>query len=116
MAKFDASEEEKKRLAKESLVDEDGFTKVVSGTTRSADGVTIRSAARPGLKTGAFAEPIAASQSLSASAAVTPKKNKNKERPDFYKFQLREQKRQEIIDHRKRQAEDVEKVDRLKRR
>lgn len=114
MAKHDEREEEKKRLARETMVDEDGFTKVISGLTKTSEGFAIRSASRPSLKTGAFAEPIAGK----TEPAVAPgaKKKKNKEMPDFYRFQMREQKRQEIIDHRKRQAEDVEKVYRLKKK
>jgi ribosomal RNA-processing protein 7 len=114
MAQHDKREEEKKRLARESMVDEDGFTKVISGLTKTSEGFSIRSASRPGLKTGAFAEPIAGKSDLNPAPGV--KKKKNKEMPDFYRFQMREQKRQEIIDHRKRQVEDVEKVYRLKKK
>lgn len=114
MAKYDAEEEEKKRLARESaVVDEDGFTKVVSGITRSTDDrgehFAIRATRGPSLKTGAFAEGP-------ATAVVGKKKKKNKELPDFYRFQMREQKRQEISDHRKRKVEDQEKVYRLKKK
>lgn len=58
MATYDQKEEEKRRLAQEMAVDDDGFTKVVSGITRTSDGLTIRSAARPSAKMGAFAEPV----------------------------------------------------------
>merc|ERR1712072_719748 len=89
MAKYDREEEEKKRLARESaLVDEDGFQKVVSGLTRTADGFSIRAAKRPGLKTGAFAEPVGAS-ALQDLETVGKKKKKSKEMPDFYRFQMR---------------------------
>merc|ERR1712187_141281 len=64
MENYDA-QEEKKRLARESAVDDDGFTKVVSGITRTADGFSIRAARRPDLKTGAFAEPIKGVQASS---------------------------------------------------
>lgn len=117
MANYDQQEEEKKRLARESaVVDEDGFTKVVSGITRLVDddgkGYAIHSHKQPGLNTGAFAEPVAGVD-LNATAS---KKKKSKEMPDFYRFQMREQKRQEIVDHRKRKAEDEEKVYRLKKK
>lgn len=37
-------------------MDEDGFTKVVSGITRTPDGLTMRGAPRPAVRLGAFAE------------------------------------------------------------
>merc|ERR1711976_522289 len=93
MAKYDAREEEKRRLARESAVDDDGFTKVVSGITRTADGLSIRAAKRPDLKTGAFAEPIKAVQASSpdlvgpgADGDGGRKKKKAREQPDFYRF------------------------------
>jgi len=114
MADFDKKEEEKKLLARESaLVDEDGFQKVVSGLTRTTDGFSIRAAKRPSLKTGAFSESTIAAQEANASGK---RKKRSKEMPDFYRFQEREQKRQEIVDHRKRMAEDMDKVYRLKKR
>ncbi|CAJ1451952.1 unnamed protein product [Effrenium voratum] len=109
MANYDEKQEEKKRLARESQVDEDGFTKVVSGITRTADGLTIRGAKREAPKTGAFAEAI------QAKAKVPAKKKKTKEMPDFYRFQLREKRREEIIDHRKRKAKDLETVKQMKK-
>merc|ERR1712039_644590 len=105
MANYDQREEQKRQAARESAIDEDGFTKVVSGITRTEDGVTIRSAARPAPKTGAFAEPIRGSGDM----VDVEKKVKNKEMPDFYRFQMREKKREEIVDHRKRKAADMEK-------
>merc|ERR1711865_715277 len=108
--------EEKKRLARESaVVDEDGFTKVVSGTTRTKDGFAIKAAKRPALKTGAFAEPVGGMRGDPEKEGKKKKKNKNKELPDFYRFQQRESKRQEIVDHRKRKVEDEETVYRLKK-
>merc|ERR1712187_198455 len=104
MVAYDTAEDEKKRAAKENLVDDDGFTKVVSGITRTDDGLAIRAAKRPALKTGAFAEPIHGVQ----DPVVTDleEKKKRREQLDFYKFQLREKKREELIDHRKRKVED----------
>lgn len=114
MAKYDQDEDEKKKLARQSaVVDDDGFTKVVSGTTRTADGFAIRAAKRPSLKTGAFAEPLAGTVEQKFGKK---KKKKNKEFVDFYRFQQRENKRQEIVDHRKRKSEDEEKVYRLKKK
>lgn len=117
MANHDKDEAEKKRLARASaVVDDDGFTKVVSGTTRvkndgtfDGEGFAIRSASRPSLKTGAFAE-------HDVEHISTKKRKKTKEMPDFYRFQQRENKRQEIVDHRKRMAQDVETVYRLKKK
>uniref|UniRef100_A0A7S2P3X6 RRM domain-containing protein n=1 Tax=Zooxanthella nutricula TaxID=1333877 RepID=A0A7S2P3X6_9DINO len=117
MASYDAREDDKRRLARESaLVDEDGFQKVVSGITRSAEGFSIRSAKRPSLKAGAFSEPIAAAQGVASGTADKRKRKKKEiERPDFYKFQQREKRRDEIMDHRRRKAEDEEKVLRMRK-
>lgn len=120
MASHDAREEEKKRLARETQVDDDGFTKVVSGITRTTDGngdpMAIRAAKRPALKTGAFAEPLAGNQQEAALPAGERKKMKKpREQLDFYRFQLREKKRAEVNDHRKRKVEDFEKVERMKK-
>lgn len=120
LANFDREEAEKKRLARQSaVVDDDGFTKVVSGTSRTADGFAIRAAARPALKTGAFSEPltiIGEQGKQSERLGRNSKKKKNKEMPDFYRFQMREQRHREIVDHRKRKVEDEEKVYRLKKK
>jgi len=112
MAGYDARQEEQKRLAREAaVVDDDGFQKVVSGITRTADGVAIRSAKRPSLKTGAFSEPINNFQDLAVTKTDRrTRKKREQERPDFYKFQQREKRREDIIDHRKRVAQDEEKV------
>merc|ERR1712050_167203 len=109
------AQEEKRRSARESLVDEDGFTKVVSGITRTEDGLAIRAAKRPDLKTGAFAEPIKGVQDPSVTESGK-KKKKRREQLDFYRFQLREKRRDEIVDHRKRKTEDVEKVEYMKKK
>jgi len=117
MANYDEREDEKRRAARESAVDDDGFTKVVSGITRTDDGLTIRAARRPDLKTGAFAEPIKSVHATSTDLGVGPKKKKkSRQQPDFYRFQLREKKREEILDHRKRKAEDTEKVEYMKKK
>jgi hypothetical protein len=118
MAIYDKNEEAKKKLARESaVVDEDGFTKVVSGITKSSDeaGETfaIRSAARPAMRTGAFGEAVGIAAQADRS---DKKKKKSKEFLDFYRFQQRENKRQEIVDYRKRKMEDEETVYRLKKK
>ena len=59
-------------------VDEDGFTKVISGITRTPDGLTIRGAPRPKMKTGAFAEALT-SGSTSGAMMGGKKKKKNKD-------------------------------------
>lgn len=116
MANYDEREEEKRRLAREAAaVDDDGFVKVVSGTTRTPDGVTMRAAKRPGVKTGAFSEPIKGAPAATIDDEGLRKK-RSKEMPDFYKFQLREKRRQEIIDHRKRTAKDMETVERMRKK
>lgn len=110
MANYDEKQEEKKRLARETQVDDDGFTKVISGITRTPDGLTIRGAARPRSNTGVFGEAIKA-----APVQAGGKKKKNKEMPDFYRFQIREKRREEIIDHRKRNAKDLDTVKQMKK-
>ena len=112
MAQYDERQEEKKRLAKETQVDDDGFTKVVSGITRTPDGLTIRGARRPSLKTGAFGE---STENTVVPAGKKMKSKKSKEMPDFYRFQLREKRRDELIDHRKRNRKDMETVKQMKK-
>eukprot|EP00931_Biecheleriopsis_adriatica_P061626 TRINITY_DN37063_c0_g1_i1.p1 TRINITY_DN37063_c0_g1~~TRINITY_DN37063_c0_g1_i1.p1 ORF type:complete len:313 (+),score=95.76 TRINITY_DN37063_c0_g1_i1:41-940(+) len=109
MANYDEHQQEKRRQAKETQVDEDGFTKVVSGITRTADGLVMRGARRQRLKTGAFADSVGGSPA-DEDVSAGKKKHKSKEMPDFYRFQQREKRRDEIMDHRKRHAEDVETV------
>lgn len=124
MAAYDEREDEKRRIARETAVDDDGFTKVVSGLTRTADGMTIRAAKRPDLKTGAFSEPIKSvvattgpgGENIGTPGEGPRKKKKQREQPDFYKFQVRQQKFEEIVDHRKRKAEDTEKVEYMKKK
>lgn len=116
MAAYDARCAESAKKAREEAVDDDGFTKVVSGITRTEDGTTIRAAKRPGLSVGAFSEPVAGgAQEADAAQSKSKKKGKNSVKLDFYRFQQRERKRDEVIDHRKRKAEDVEKVDRMRK-
>eukprot|EP00933_Yihiella_yeosuensis_P041990 TRINITY_DN36429_c0_g1_i1.p1 TRINITY_DN36429_c0_g1~~TRINITY_DN36429_c0_g1_i1.p1 ORF type:complete len:332 (-),score=89.68 TRINITY_DN36429_c0_g1_i1:78-968(-) len=114
MANFDEQKELQRRQARESAVDDDGFTKVVSGITRTADGLTIRAAKRAAPTTGAFAQSIRAEKDQ-GTAVEGPnggkkKKKKSKEMADFYRFQQREKSRDEIMDHRKRQWSDAEKI------
>lgn len=81
MANYDEKQEEKKRLARETQVDEDGFTKVISGITKTPDGLTIRGAARPKTNTGVFGEALAASKTPAPQVGVSgKKKKKNKDR------------------------------------
>lgn len=124
MAEYDEGQEEKRRAARETAVDEDGFTKVVSGITRTADGLAIRAAKRPDLKMGAFAEPIKNVQASTGPGHEnivgvgegSRKKKKKREQPDFYRFQVREKKLQEVVDHRKRKVEDTEQVEYMKKK
>mmetsp|Transcript_20386 Transcript_20386/g.37092 ORF Transcript_20386/g.37092 Transcript_20386/m.37092 type:complete len:332 (+) Transcript_20386:41-1036(+) len=121
MANWDETQEQRAREARENAVDEDGFTKVISGVNRSADGLVIRAAKKPSLPTGAFAEPINGGDALKdpmedaaerrgTGTRLRRRKRTTRELPDFYRFQLREHKKQELIDHRKRKAVDAEKV------
>lgn len=86
MANYDEKQEEKKRLARETQVDEDGFTKVISGITKTPDGLTIRGAARPKTNTGVFGEAIAASKTPAPQVASGKKKKKNKDRVEETKL------------------------------
>jgi len=87
---------------------------VVSGITSTADGLAIRAARRPTLKTGAFAESIRGTTDAAVDGSVSGKK-KSKEQPDFYRFQLREKRREDIVDHRKRNADDMETVKQMRK-
>merc|ERR1739844_627997 len=90
------------------------------------DGFSIRAAKRPELKTGAFSEPIKGVQVSTDGADgalrdadgvnASGKKKKKREMPDFYRFQLREKKREELNDHRKRKAQDAEQVYYMKKK
>ena len=115
MQKYDERQEEKRRLAKETQMDDDGFTKVVSGITRTPDGLTIRGARRPSLKTGAFGESMTSASLEPAGGFGKKKKKKSKEMLDFYRFQQREKRREELIDHRKRNRKDLETVKQMKK-
>lgn len=114
MATYDARKDEQKRLAKETAVDEDGFTKVITGVTR-VDGTVVKSAKRAVRDMGAFAEPLRGARTADQGDRRRGNKKKIKERPDFYRFQQREKRREEIVVHRKRVAEDTEKVLRMKK-
>mmetsp|Transcript_42898 Transcript_42898/g.77518 ORF Transcript_42898/g.77518 Transcript_42898/m.77518 type:complete len:294 (-) Transcript_42898:113-994(-) len=114
MANYDERQEQKRLQVRESVVDEDGFTKVVSGITRTADGLAIRAARRPTLKTGAFAESIRGTTDAAVAGSFSGKK-KSKKEPDFYRFQLREKRREDIVDHRKRNADDMETVKQMRK-
>jgi len=122
MLKYDQREEQKKREARENLLDDDGFMKVVSGLTRTSDGLVIHSAARPGLKTGVFSEPIRGVKEVAAqdprpdgSRRKKKKRQGQKEQVDFYRFQMREKRREEIADWRKQKVEAEEKVERMRK-
>jgi len=115
MASYDAREDERRQALRDSaVVDDDGFTKVVTGVTKTGEGFTIRSAARSQIQSGAFHEPIKGARDPVTQGDKRKRKKKEKERPDFYRFQQREKRRDEIIGHRKRLAEDAEKVDRMR--
>lgn len=116
MSAYDARKVEEKRQAQENLVDDDGFTKVVSGVTRTSDGFSIKSVKRPGRKAGAFSEPMSGAQDGQPSKKDRRhKKKQEQERPDFYRFQQREKRREELIEHRKRKSQDEEKVEYMRK-
>ncbi|TYZ68435.1 hypothetical protein PybrP1_003885 [[Pythium] brassicae (nom. inval.)] len=91
MAKFDAEEDEDFRRREElkAQVDDDGFKTVVNTKKRS----------------------LAAAEDLARPA----KKQKSKEMTDFYRFQMRERKRDQLKSLRERFEEDRQMVEKLKR-
>lgn len=111
MAGYDQREAEKAKAEKENAVDDDGFTKVVSGITRTADGMTMRSAKRLRPETGTFGQSVNDESQLQGDG----KKKKKRERLDFYRFQLREKRRQDVADHRKRALEDQKKMEQMRK-
>lgn len=116
MANYDAKMDEKRALARESgKVDEDGFVKIVKGITRTPDGIVMRSAARPPKNVGVFEEAVKGRRDPITQGDKRKKKKTDKEKTDFYRFQLRESRRAEILDHRKRQAEDAVTVERMRK-
>lgn len=116
MARYDQREAERAKAERESLVDDDGFTKVVSGITRAADGLTIRSAKRLRPNTGSFGETVSVTPEEQLQGSLKKKRaDKKRERPDFYRFQLREKRRQEISDHRAQGAADEKKLEEMRK-
>jgi len=125
MANWDQRKEQQARDARENAVDEDGFTKVVSGVNRSSDGLVIRAARKMSLPTGAFAEPInggdaikdpeaEAAERKGSGTRLRKRKKTKMEHPDFYRFQQREAKMKELAEYRKRKIEDKEKVEEVR--
>lgn len=82
-------------------VDEDGFTLVVSSTRKSAADI------RPAPK-------MTEDEAIQNDPAAGGKKKKSKEKKDFYRFQIREQKKQEMNSLLKRFREDQDKIKELK--
>ncbi|CAB4409298.1 unnamed protein product [Rhizophagus irregularis] len=98
MRKFEEAELERHKAleAKLNQPDEDGFIMVTRVGRRSAntDGTITVTAAKP--------------------EEIKNLKPKNKELTDFYRFQMRETKRNKLIDLRKKFEEDKEKIAKLK--
>ncbi|GBB91618.1 hypothetical protein RclHR1_00190031 [Rhizophagus clarus] len=98
MRKFEEAELERHKAleAKLNQPDEDGFITVTRVGRRSAntDGTITVTAAKP--------------------EEIKNLKPKNKELTDFYRFQMREAKRNKLIDLRKKFEEDKEKIAKLK--
>ena len=111
MLSYDQKEAERLKLERENLVDEDGFTKVVKEVTRT-DGMIIRKAAKPSRKRTVFNESIGVDPE---DAGERKKKKAPREMADFYRVQVREKKRQEVLSVRKQKAADEEKIARMKR-
>lgn len=99
-AKAEARELQNVRSLAEQ-VDEDGFTLVVSSTRKSA--ADIRAAPK-----------MTEDEAIQNDATSGGKKKKSKEKKDFYRFQIREQKKQEMNSLLKRFKEDQDKIKDLK--
>ncbi|MEW5302884.1 MAG: hypothetical protein WDW38_004010 [Sanguina aurantia] len=100
MGAYEAAEEKKKR-DKQQAMGEDGWTVVVRSKgrkkTKESDGMTVM--------TGGVA---------SAAAAEVYKNKKVKKEENFYRFQQREQRRDELLDLRSKFDEDKKRVAQLK--
>ncbi|RHZ76470.1 hypothetical protein Glove_197g6 [Diversispora epigaea] len=98
MRKFEEIEEEKRKELeeKQNQPDEEGFITVTRAGRRNAntDGTITVTAAKP--------------------EEIKNLKPKNKELPDFYRFQMRESKRNKHVELRKKFEEDKRKIERLK--
>lgn len=98
MEKFAKAEEKKleevRRLAQ--MVDDDGFTMVVGPKRRSAGGI--------------------AAPKVGVEVQQKKKKKKTKEKTDFYRFQLRERKKNEMNDLLRRFQNDKKKVEELRQK
>ncbi|ANB15234.1 Rrp7p [Sugiyamaella lignohabitans] len=101
MEEFAQAEETKRQqvVDKLNLVDEDGFTMVVGSKRKSLAGIATAQKAT---------EQFVAEQSA--------KKKRKKEKADFYRFQIREQKKTEMNDLLRRFQQDKLKVKELKER
>ncbi|KAF5095526.1 hypothetical protein D0Z00_003101 [Geotrichum galactomycetum] len=99
-AKAEARELQNVRSLAEQ-VDEDGFTLVVSSTRKSA--ADIRTAPK-----------MTEDEAIQNDSTTGGKKKKSKEKKDFYRFQIREQKKQEMNSLLKRFREDQDKIKELK--
>merc|ERR1719469_1244214 len=66
------------------------------------------------IQSGAFHEPIKGARDPITQGDRRKRKKRAKEKPDFYRFQQREKRREDIMGHRKRAAEDTEKVERMR--
>jgi ribosomal RNA-processing protein 7 len=100
MEAFAEAEEDKLREVHDAQtqVDDDGFTLVVGSKRKSLGGMAA-------LRTSQ--DPI---------AEQSAKKKRKKEKSDFYRFQIREQKKQEMNSLLKRFQDDKKKVDELRQK
>jgi ribosomal RNA-processing protein 7 len=99
MERFSQAEEQKQQELEQmaNKVDDDGFTMVVGSKTKDRD---------------AIAPPPKMTQDEALRASK--KHKKNKEKTDFYRFQLREQKKNEMNNLLRRFQQDKEKVKELR--
>jgi hypothetical protein len=108
MIKHEEREAAERAKQDEVEVDDDGFTKVKSGTTRTEDGHVIKSFRAAPPKVGAF--------DAGVTEGVAKKKKKAKEVDDFYSFQLREKQRLEVASERRKRRLEENAVEKMKSR
>ncbi|SCU98958.1 LAME_0G01222g1_1 [Lachancea meyersii CBS 8951] len=103
MALFEQREQEAQEEAQSSIVDEDGFTLVVGKNTKSLNSIRKKILNR---------NPLLKHEKVVKPPTMVDKKAKQ----DFYRFQIRERKKQEISELLKKFKQDQEKIKEMKSR
>ncbi|CEP64304.1 Rrp7p LALA0_S11e01090g [Lachancea lanzarotensis] len=103
MALFEQREQQAQEEAQSSIVDEDGFTLVVGKNTKSLNSIRKKIFNK---------NPLLKHEKIVKPPSMVDKKTKQ----DFYRFQIRERKKQEISELLKKFKQDQEKVKEMKSR